>query len=84
MERERTRSRADLAVERSPERMDGDVIPLMAPSRDRREAPAHWSGLEGFLAALPRVFATHTPRRATGRREIANDRSRATFGNDAA
>jgi len=84
MERERIRSRAGLAVERSPERMGGDVTPLMAPSRDRREAPAHWSGLEDFLAVLPRVFATHTRRRATGRREIANDRSRSTFGNDAA
>jgi len=79
MERERTRSRADLAVLRSPESVGGGARPLR-PSRDRRGSSDHWSGLHGFLAALPRVFGSAS----RDGREIANDRPRSTFGNDAA
>lgn len=65
MKRERTRSRAALAMARSTERLRGDVVPLAARPRERRAASPPWSGLEGFLAALPRVLTSRAESRAT-------------------
>jgi hypothetical protein len=82
MKREHTRSQAALVVERSPERR-GNVLSLMARIGERREPSARRSGLEGFLAALPRLFPARAGSGADGGR-FATDRSRSTFGNDAA
>lgn len=81
MKRERSRSRAVLTAVR-PERMRGDVIPLAARAGARREAPACRDGLAGFLAVLPRLFASLAEGRDA--REVANGRARSTFGDDAA
>jgi len=62
--------------------MSGDVMPLAARAGARRESPATWDGLAGFLAILPRVFAPLAEGRAA--REVANGRARSTFGDDAA
>lgn len=82
MKREHTRSRAVLVVERSSERR-GNVPSLMARTRKGRGPSACRSGLEGFLAALPRLFPARAGGAADGGR-LAPDRSRSTFGNDAA
>jgi len=80
MTRERTRSNEPVTVERPPERVGGNVLPLTPPSRERRTPATHWNGLEHFLAALPRMFASRGP----AGRGIADRRLRSTFGNDAA
>jgi hypothetical protein len=83
MKREHTRSRAALVVERSPERRDNEVLSLTARIPARRGPSARRNGLEGFLAALPRMFPACAGGGADGGR-FATDRSRSTFGNDAA
>ena len=81
MKREHTRSRAVLVVERSSERR-GNVPSLMARTRKGR-GPSAPVRTEGFLAALPRLFPARAGGAADGGR-LAPDRSRSTFGNDAA
>ena len=83
MERERIRSRAGLAVRRSPGLMGRDGTPSAQP-RERRGPSLHWSGLQGILAALPRVFATPARDRASSGRGIATNPGRSTFDGGAA
>ncbi len=84
MKRERTRSRDALTAERPPERMDDNVRQLADRTPERREPTAHRGGLEGFLAAVPRMFSSPADRRAIRAREAANARARSTYGDDAA
>ena len=84
MKRERTPSRVALTTERPPERMDDNVLRLSDRLREPREPSVDRSGLEGFLAALPRVFPSRADSRALRAREVANDHVRATYGDDAA
>ena len=84
MERERIRSLAVLTAERSAKGMGGDVLPLTARIRKPSGPAVHWSGLDSFLAALPRVFPSGARGRADGGRAKEIGRSRSTFGNDAA
>lgn len=84
MKRERARSRVALTTERPPARMDDNVRRLADRTRERREPSAHRSGLEGFLAALPRVFPARAASRAARAHGIANDYLRSTYGDDAA
>jgi len=63
----------------------GDNVRQFADrTREPREPAAHRGGLEGFLAAVPRIFSTPADRRAIRAREVANVRARSTHGDDAA
>ena len=84
MKRERTPSRVALTMERPPERMDDNVLRLTDRLRARREPSAYRSGLEGFLAALPRMFSMRAGNRAARAHEVLNEHVRSTYGDDAA
>jgi len=51
------RPRAAETAERSPDRAGADGIPGTTRTRERGGSFAQPSGLESFLAAIPRVFA---------------------------
>jgi hypothetical protein len=80
MKPQHSRSRAVLTLKRSSQRTGADVTPLTARFRERQDPSARWTGLEGFLAALPRLF----PARVDGGPAIATGRAHSTFDNDAA
>ena len=79
MKRERSRAQVALSVERPSEGMGENVLPMSARPRARRVPSAQWRGLDGFLAALPRVLAS-----PAANRDLASGRARTTFGDDAA